>query len=155
VEHRVRSGPQERVEPAGAGRRGDAANIYHGADIDPAKLFTVVTFRPAANQAHFETEGYRQMVETARREPDGDKRLGLYRQLAAFVKDQAFVFPLALQVKSLGSSLERAWRRKGAMGARGPARRRHLDGLSSHVARQLKLHEGGSLLDHPHRPSRH
>jgi ABC-type transport system substrate-binding protein len=37
-------------------------------------------------------------VDSARREPEPDQRLALYRQIATFVKDQAFVLPLANNV---------------------------------------------------------
>ena len=35
------------------------------------------------------------MVDAARREPDWQTRLGLYRQLDSYLKDQAFVQPIA------------------------------------------------------------
>jgi ABC-type transport system substrate-binding protein len=34
------------------------------------------------------------MVDSAQREPDYDKRIAMYRQIAGFVKDQAFELPL-------------------------------------------------------------
>jgi ABC-type transport system substrate-binding protein len=43
------------------------------------------------------------MVDAARREPDADRRLGQYRQLATYVKDQAFVLPLANYVAAYGT----------------------------------------------------
>jgi peptide/nickel transport system substrate-binding protein len=74
------------------------ALLYAYGDQDPALLFTAPPFRPVGNSTRFDSNEYRNLVAAARREPDWDKRLGLYRQIATFVKDQAFVLPLATRV---------------------------------------------------------
>jgi len=71
---------------------------YGNADQDPAQLFTAPPFRQVGNASHFESDQYRQLVEAARREPDVDRRMGLYRQVATFLKDAAFVLPIASRV---------------------------------------------------------
>ncbi len=71
------------------------AYAYALADADPAMAFTNFVFRPSGNASRFESDEYTMLVAAARREPDVDRRIGLYRQIGAFVKDQAFVLPLA------------------------------------------------------------
>jgi ABC-type transport system substrate-binding protein len=43
------------------------------------------------------------MVDSARREPHFQKRLALYRQIAIFIKDLAFVLPIANYAVPLGT----------------------------------------------------
>jgi peptide/nickel transport system substrate-binding protein len=74
---------------------GMITNNYAYATQDPAMIFTAIPFRTTGNAAHFESDEYRGMADAARREPDWEKRLGLYRQIAAFVKNEAFVLPVA------------------------------------------------------------
>jgi peptide/nickel transport system substrate-binding protein len=68
---------------------------YVFADLDPALAFTAFPFRPGGNSSRFQDDRYAQLVDAARLEPDDAKRMALYRQIGAFVKDQAFVLPLA------------------------------------------------------------
>jgi peptide/nickel transport system substrate-binding protein len=69
--------------------------VYGLADADPAQAFTAFPFRPSGNASRFKSDEYTQLVDSARREPDFQKRLALYRHIAGFMKDQAFVLPLA------------------------------------------------------------
>jgi peptide/nickel transport system substrate-binding protein len=69
---------------------------YVFADLDPALAFTAFPFRPVGNSSRFQDDRYTQLVDAARREPDADTRLALYRQIGAFVKDRAFALPLAI-----------------------------------------------------------
>jgi peptide/nickel transport system substrate-binding protein len=68
---------------------------YAYADVDPALAFTNFAFRSSGNASRFHSDQYTEMVDAARREPDSEKRIALYRQIGAYVKDQAFVLPLA------------------------------------------------------------
>jgi ABC-type transport system substrate-binding protein len=68
---------------------------YAYADADPAMAFTSFPFRPHNNASHFQSDEYSMMVDAARREPDPTKRIALYRGIATYLKDQAFVLPLA------------------------------------------------------------
>jgi len=76
--------------------------VYTYADVDPAMAFTAFPFRPNGNASRFQSGEYTLLVDSARRETDAGKRLALYRQIATFVKDQAFVLPLANQVVAYG-----------------------------------------------------
>jgi peptide/nickel transport system substrate-binding protein len=71
------------------------SQVYGYTDSDPAMAFTAFPFRPTGNAGRFQSDEYIRFVDAARREPDPDKRLSLYRQIATFVKDEAFVLPLA------------------------------------------------------------
>jgi ABC-type transport system substrate-binding protein len=64
--------------------------------------FTAFPFRSNGNASRFQSDEYTSLVDSARREPDPEKRLGLYRQIATLVKDQAFVLPLANYVAVYG-----------------------------------------------------
>jgi ABC-type transport system substrate-binding protein len=64
--------------------------------------FTAFVFRPDGNASRFESDRYRQLVDAARAEQDWDKRLGLYRQIATLVKDEAFVLPIANNISAYG-----------------------------------------------------
>jgi peptide/nickel transport system substrate-binding protein len=70
-------------------------NSYAYANQDPAMIFTAFPFRPTGNAAHFESEEYRGLADVARREPNWEKRLGLYRRIALLVKNEAFALPVA------------------------------------------------------------
>jgi ABC-type transport system substrate-binding protein len=69
-------------------------NFSYG-DQDPALIFTAFPLRPTGSTAHFQSDEYARMVDAARREADSQKRIALYRQIASFVQDQAFVIPTA------------------------------------------------------------
>jgi ABC-type transport system substrate-binding protein len=77
-------------------------SAYINADVDPAMLFTTFSWRPDANGSRFHSDQYSQLVTTARQEPDWNKRLALYRQIAALVKDEAFVLPVANAISVWG-----------------------------------------------------
>lgn len=74
---------------------GMITNNYAYANQDPAMIFTAFPFRTTGNAAHFESDEYRGLVDAARREPGWEKRLALYRQISAFVRNEAFVLPVA------------------------------------------------------------
>jgi ABC-type transport system substrate-binding protein len=76
--------------------------VYTYADVDPAMAFTAFPFRPNGNASRFESDEYVQLVDSARREPEATKRLALYRQIATFVREQAFVLPVANYVVAFG-----------------------------------------------------
>jgi ABC-type transport system substrate-binding protein len=78
------------------------SGVYGYSDADPAMAFTAPAFRPSGNACRFQSDEYVVMVDSARREPDPERRLALYRQIATFVKDQAFVLPLANYVAVYG-----------------------------------------------------
>ena len=84
---------------------GFSALMTHGfgsGDGDPAFQFSAFMFRPVGNTTRFQSDAYTSMVTAARRESDFDKRMSLYRQLALFIKDAAFVLPIANIVYSFG-----------------------------------------------------
>ncbi len=60
--------------------------------------FTAFVFGPTGNASRFQSDQYQQMVDAARREPDWTKRLSMYRAIGKFVRDQAFILPIANQV---------------------------------------------------------
>ncbi|MBV9600250.1 MAG: ABC transporter substrate-binding protein [Chloroflexi bacterium] len=68
---------------------------YTFGDADPALLFTAPPFRTTGNSTRFQSDQYKQMVDSAQREADFAKRIAMYRQIAVFVKNQAFELPLA------------------------------------------------------------
>jgi ABC-type transport system substrate-binding protein len=74
---------------------GMITNNYAYANQDPAMIFNAFPFRTTGNAAHFESDEYRGLADAARREPSWEKRLGLYRQITAFVRNEAFVLPVA------------------------------------------------------------
>jgi ABC-type transport system substrate-binding protein len=78
------------------------AHNYGSGDQDPALQFTAFVFRPTGNSSRFQSQQYEQMVEAARREPDWNKRIALYRQISAFVQDAAFVHPLVNTMNPFG-----------------------------------------------------
>ena len=61
-------------------------------------LFTAPPFRPIDNESHFESQEYVSLVESAQREAETRQRLDLYRQITRFLKEQAFVLPVAGRV---------------------------------------------------------
>ncbi len=75
---------------------------YGYGDQDPAMQFTAFVFRPSGNASRFQSDQYGQMVDAARREPDWNRRLALYRQIAVFLKDAAFVLPIANGIYPFG-----------------------------------------------------
>jgi ABC-type transport system substrate-binding protein len=79
-----------------------ANHIYGSGDQDPALQFTAFVFRPQGNSSRFQSDEYSHMVDAASRAPDWNARLGLYRQIGAFVKDAAFVLPIANSVLTWG-----------------------------------------------------
>ena len=74
---------------------GMITNSYAYASQDPAMIFTAFPFRTTGNAGHFESDEYRGLADAARREPSWEKRVGLYRQIGALVKNEAFVLPVA------------------------------------------------------------
>jgi peptide/nickel transport system substrate-binding protein len=68
---------------------------YSFGDADPALLFTAPPFRTTGNSTRFQSDQYKHMVDSAQIEPDTAKRIAMYREIARFVKDQAFELPLA------------------------------------------------------------
>jgi ABC-type transport system substrate-binding protein len=64
--------------------------------------FTAFVFRPSGNATHFTSDEYATLVNAARRERDFDKRMAMYRQIALFVKDAAFILPVANAVYTFG-----------------------------------------------------
>jgi peptide/nickel transport system substrate-binding protein len=70
-------------------------HIYSYADSDPAMVFTGFALRPEGNPTRFESAEYVQMVNAGEAESNWDKRVAIYRQIAQFVRDQAFILPLA------------------------------------------------------------
>jgi ABC-type transport system substrate-binding protein len=79
-----------------------ANHIYAYGDQDPAMQFTAFVFRPQGNDSRFQSDEYSRLVDAASRATDWSARLGLYRQLGAFVKDAAFVLPIANSVYPWG-----------------------------------------------------
>jgi ABC-type transport system substrate-binding protein len=75
-----------------------ANHIYGASDQDPALQFTAFVFRPQGNSSRFQSDEYSRLVDAASRAPDWSARLALYRRIAAFVKDAAFVLPIANSV---------------------------------------------------------
>lgn len=71
-----------------------AHGSYSNADSDPAMAFPALVFRPEGNASRFRSDEYSQLVSTARLEPELNKRLTLYRQIAQIVQDEAFVLPV-------------------------------------------------------------
>jgi len=98
--------PMDATQANGLVTQGKFASLnnhtYAFGDQDPAMQFTAFVFRPDGNASRFQSDQYRQIVDMARREPDWDKRLALYRQIATFVKDEAFVLPIANGVATYG-----------------------------------------------------
>jgi ABC-type transport system substrate-binding protein len=81
---------------------GALANTYGFNDLDPALLFSALPFRTRGNSTRFQSDAYSMRVDSALREPDAEKRVDEYRDIARFVHDQAFVLPLADQVLGYG-----------------------------------------------------
>jgi peptide/nickel transport system substrate-binding protein len=79
-----------------------ANHIYAYGDQDPAMQFTAFVFRPRGNDSRFQSDEYSRLVDAASRAPDWTTRLGLYRQIATFVKDAAFILPIANSVNLWG-----------------------------------------------------
>jgi peptide/nickel transport system substrate-binding protein len=74
------------------------AIINHGyayADQDPAMEFTAFALRPQGNASRFQSDEYVRLTDAARREPDPVKRIDQYRQIGRFVKEEAFLIPVA------------------------------------------------------------
>jgi peptide/nickel transport system substrate-binding protein len=81
---------------------GLASHIYGYGDQDPAMQFTAFVFRPQGNASRFQSDEYSRMVDAASRAPDWAARLTAYRQIGAFVKDAAFLLPIANSVLPWG-----------------------------------------------------
>jgi peptide/nickel transport system substrate-binding protein len=75
---------------------------YAYGDQDPAMQFTAFVLRPEANASRFQSDEYVRRVEAARRELDWDKRMGLYHDIARFVKEEAFLLPVANRIVPWG-----------------------------------------------------
>jgi peptide/nickel transport system substrate-binding protein len=70
-------------------------HAYGNADLDPARLFSLFPFRTESNSSRFRSEEYSRLVDAARREPDWDKRVTLYRDITRLLSDEAFILPVA------------------------------------------------------------
>ena len=79
-----------------------ANHSYAYGDQDPAMQFTAFVLRPEGNASRFHSDEYVREVQAARREPDWDKRMALYRNVARLVKDEAFLLPVANRVNPWG-----------------------------------------------------
>jgi ABC-type transport system substrate-binding protein len=75
---------------------------YAYGDQDPAMQFTAFVLRPEANASLFESDEYVRRVDAARRELDWDKRMGLYHAIARFLKEEAFLLPVANRIVPWG-----------------------------------------------------
>ena len=80
-----------------------ANHSYAYGDQDPAMQFTAFVLRPEGNASRFQSDEYVRQVQAARREPDWDKRIALYRDVARLVKDEAFLLPVANRVNPWGT----------------------------------------------------
>jgi peptide/nickel transport system substrate-binding protein len=77
-------------------------HAYSYGDQDPAMQFTAFVLRPEGNASRFTSDEYVQLVTRARREPDWNKRKSIYRDIAVFLKNEAFLLPIANSVNPWG-----------------------------------------------------
>jgi peptide/nickel transport system substrate-binding protein len=70
-------------------------HAYGNADLDPARLFALFPFRPENNSSRFHAPEYTRLVNAGRTEPDWDKRVAIYRDISRFLRDEAFILPVA------------------------------------------------------------
>jgi peptide/nickel transport system substrate-binding protein len=70
-------------------------HAYAYGDQDPAMEFTAFALRPEGNASRFSSDEYVRLTDAARREADPAKRVDLYHVIARFVRDEAFLIPVA------------------------------------------------------------
>lgn len=70
-------------------------DMYGGGASDPDVIWSTGVWRPSGNDTHFSSDQQLQLIQQAAAEPDQVKRIALYRQIAQFIQDQAYIVPLA------------------------------------------------------------
>lgn len=70
-------------------------DMYGGGASDPDVIWSTGVWRPTGNDTHFSSDQELQLIQQAAAEPDQTKRLALYKQIAQFIQDQAYIVPLA------------------------------------------------------------
>jgi len=70
-------------------------HAYGSANLDPARLFSLFPFRPDKNSSRFQSEEYGRLVHAGAVEQDWAKRLAVYRDITALLREEAFVLPVA------------------------------------------------------------
>jgi peptide/nickel transport system substrate-binding protein len=73
------------------------AEVYGDPDYDPQLFLGNNTFEPSGNVEGFSSPKYTKLINAAAHEVDTAKRIADYQALAAYVKQESFVIPLATE----------------------------------------------------------